>query len=126
MKFFLALSILWISFTADISEEIAACIRSGNARKLSVYFGSSVDLSLTGKEDMYSRAQAEQLMRGFFQKNPPLTFRLTHRPAGSGASQYGIGSYQSINSKQFRIYFVIRRVGNQQYLQQLSIEPEKP
>jgi hypothetical protein len=125
MKAILVIFLLSLTLSADISQEIAACIRTGNARELSKFFGSSVDLTIIGKEDMYSRAQAEQIMRGFFQKNPPVYFRLTHQPAGAAASQYGIGTYLSSGQKRFRIYFVIRRIGNQQILQQLSIEPEK-
>lgn len=125
MKAILATIFLCLALFVDISQEIATCIRTGNAKELAKHFGTNIDLTLAGKEDMYSKAQAEQIMRGFFQKNPPLQFRLTHQPAGSGASQYGIGTYQSTQHKQFRIYFVIRRIGNQEFLQQLSIEPEK-
>ena len=126
MKVILTILLLCLNLPADISQDVAACIRTGNAKDLSKYFGTSIDLTISGKEDMYSRAQAEQIMRGFFQKNPPLQFRLTHQPAGSGASQYGIGTYLSQHHKHFRIYFVIRRIGNQRFLQQLSIEPERP
>jgi hypothetical protein len=108
----------------DISSEIASAIRLGNARELSRYFSSNIDLTVSGKEEMYSKAQAEQVLRGFFAKNPPLSFTLKHRSATTAATQYGIGTYVSTSKHAFRIYFLIKRIGNQQFIQQLSIESE--
>lgn len=129
MKVFLAFVLVLLTAAgrppADIGNEIASCIRSGNARALSAYFGNSVDLTVLGKEEMYSKAQAEQVLRNFFLKYPPRSFTLKHHQPSPAASQYGIGSYVSRNNHTFRIYFLVRKIGNQSFIQQLSIEPQK-
>ena len=109
----------------DIGNEIVDSIRTGNARELSKWFNSNVDLTVLGKEEMYSKAQAEQILRDFFQKNPPKSFNLRHNSSNPSATQYGIGSYLSSNGALFRIYFLIRKIGNQSFIQQFSIEPEQ-
>lgn len=128
MKFFLAflLSItLGIKASAlDISADIAAAIRMGNARELAKHFSNNIDLTVSGKEEMYSKAQAEQVLRGFFLKHPPRTFVLKHKANNPAATQYGIGTYTALNGAHFRIYFLIKKIGNQSFIQQLSIEPE--
>jgi hypothetical protein len=108
----------------DIGNEIVDSIRTGNARKLSKWFSSNVDLTVLGKEEMYSKAQAEQILRDFFLKYPPKSFNLRHNSSNPSATQYGIGSYLSMNGSVFRIYFLIRKIGNQSFIQQFSIESE--
>lgn len=109
----------------DIGSEIASAIRIGSAKELAKFFNTNVDLSLLGKEDLYSRAQAEQLLHDFFVRNPPRNFQLIHQSASQSSSQYGIGRYESRNGAQFRIYFLIRRIGNQSFIQQFSIEKQQ-
>jgi len=111
-------------YPADIGNEIVVSVRSGNAKDLSKWFSSTVDLTVLGKEEMYSKAQAEQILRDFFLKNPPKSFRLKHSSSNPSSAQYGIGSYVSTNGSLFRIYFLIRKIGNQSFIQQFSIEPE--
>ena len=128
MKLFLAFFLTWTSGSSgshiDIGSEIAASIRAGNARELSLWFSNNVDLTVLGKEEMYSKAQAEQVLRDFFSKHPPKSFVLKHKSNNPTAAQYGIGSYVSTGNSRFRIYFLIKKIGNQSFIQQLSIEPE--
>jgi hypothetical protein len=128
MKFFLTLLFIiplhLCAAPSDISTDIAAAIRIGSARELSRFFGNSIDLTVGGKQEMYSKAQAEQVLRGFFAKHPPASFILRHKSGGTAANPYGIGTYVSIHKHKYRIYFLIRKIGNQQFIQQLSIEHE--
>jgi len=109
----------------DISGEIAAAIRGGKAQEVARWFSNNVDLTVLGKEEMYSKAQAEQVLRDFFIKYPPLSFELSHKANNPAAAQYGIGTYKSTNKSKFRVYYLIKKIGNQQFIQQLSIENER-
>jgi len=128
MKVFLAFFLTWAIGTSgsclDMGSEIAASIRAGNARELSQWFNNNVDLTVLGKEEMYSKGQAEQVLRDFFTRHPPKSFVLKHKSNNPTAAQYGIGSYLSTGNSRFRIYFLIKKIGNQSFIQQLSIEPE--
>jgi hypothetical protein len=124
LAFLLSFSLGVKAVPHDLSADIAAAIRMGNARELSKYFGANIDLTVSGKEEMYSKAQAEQVLRGFFAKNPPKSFVLKHKANNPTAAQYVIGSYISTSGNKFRIYFLIKKIGNQSFIQQLSIETE--
>jgi hypothetical protein len=111
-------------FAGDIGNDIAAAIRAGDARKLSGWFSNHVDLTVLGKEELYSKAQAEQILRDFFIKHPPRSFILKHHSSNPTTTQYGIGSYLSKSGDKYRIHFLIKKIGNQTFIQQFSIETE--
>ncbi|MBK9320723.1 MAG: DUF4783 domain-containing protein [Bacteroidetes bacterium] len=70
------LSILFLSVNIasaefDLLDDIANALRSGDAKSVSKYFGSSVDLTIITQEEVYSKVQAEQVLRDFFLKPAP-------------------------------------------------------
>ena len=109
---------------SDIGNDIAAAIKVGNAKQLAVWFSNHVDLTVLGKEELYSKAQAEQVLKDFFIKHPPKSFVLKHQSNNPASTQYGIGTYISSKSERFRIHFLIKKIGNQAFIQQFSIETE--
>jgi hypothetical protein len=124
MKLILAFIFSFSLHLSDITGEVSSALRQGNARELSKHFGNTIDLTVIGKQEMYSRAQAEQVLRGFFLKHPPRSFVLKSKSNGNTANPYGIGTYTSTTAQNFRVYFLIRKIGNQSFIQQLSIENE--
>jgi hypothetical protein len=110
----------------DIGDKAIAAIRAGNAKELSNYFHTTVDLTVLGKEGLYSKIQAEQILRDFFIRHPPVSYTPREKPSDKANSNYGIGIYQAKGIKNFKIYFLIRKIGNQSFIQQLTIEPENP
>jgi len=128
MKFLISMLIMFAVGrylpATDIGDDVVAAISVGNAHALVKWFSSNVDLTVLGKEEMYSKAQAEQILRDFFFKYPAKSFKLRHGSSKPSATQYGIGSYKSTNGHTFRIYFLIRKIGNQSFIQQFSVESE--
>ena len=54
----------------EVFNVIESAIASGNATTLSQYLGSSVELELPGEsEGMYSKQQAQMILKRFFEKN---------------------------------------------------------
>ncbi len=124
MKLILAFIFSFGLHLSDITGEVASALRQGNARDLAKHFGNTIDLTVSGKQEIYSKAQAEQVMRGFFLKQPPRGFILKSKSTGNTATPYGIGTYTSTTAQHFRVYFLIKKIGNQSFIQQLSIENE--
>jgi hypothetical protein len=52
----------------DLLDEIATSLRSGDARSVSRYFGNTIDLTIISQEEVYSKVQAEQILKDFFLK----------------------------------------------------------
>ena len=53
----------------DIVDNLPTLFKAGNSKELAKNFSSSVELSILGEEDVYSKAQAEQILRDFFTKH---------------------------------------------------------
>jgi hypothetical protein len=84
---------------------MVSAFKSGNAEKIASKFIDNVDLSIDGKEDLYSNHQSEQILKTFFLQHKPKDFKLIHK-GKSGQSEYFIGELSSdfvyrvtINSK---------------------------
>jgi hypothetical protein len=108
----------------DITKNIANAIRKGNATELAVYFNSSIDLTVPGKEGSFSKAQAEQIVKDFFTKNTPKSFEIKHQGTSADGSNYAIGSLVT-NKGNFRTYFLTKSISNKNYIQQLQFDNDK-
>jgi hypothetical protein len=109
---------------ADVFSDIATAIRSGNAKDVSRYFGTSVDLKTDNKSGVYSKNQAEMVLKDFLQANTIKSFDIIHRGATPDkASQYAIGTLVTSQGT-FRAYILLANVGGQLVIQELSFEKE--
>jgi hypothetical protein len=109
---------------ADITKNVADAIRKGNASELAVYFNSSIDLTVPGKEGSFSKAQAEQIVKEFFAKNSPISFEIKHKGTSSDGSNYAIGTLHTLKAN-FRCYFLIKTIANKSFIQQLQFDTDK-
>ena len=108
----------------DIYEDFGNAIRSGDAKQVAVYFGNTIDLTLLNQEDIYSKAQAEQILRDFFSKNSPKSFSIVHKGSSQEGTLYGIGTLTSSNAKTYRVSFYMKSVNGKSSLLELRIESE--
>lgn len=111
------------AFRIDVIDDVASAIRSGDPKNISRYFIESIDLKIIEKEDVYSKQQAEMILRDFFTKHPVKSFTIAHKSEPKNGSQYVIGTLETSNGK-FRTYFLIKPSGAQTLIQQFRIETE--
>ncbi|MBS1620086.1 MAG: DUF4783 domain-containing protein [Bacteroidetes bacterium] len=119
---FLIPIVLLSSFTPqnDI-EGVIGALRSGNAEELSKFFDDNVELTLPDKSDNYSKAQAVQILRDFFNINSVTSFEVKHK-GDNGSGQYCIGTLQT-KSGSFRTTVFMKLKGNKQVLKQIRFQP---
>ncbi len=123
-----AFSISALAFSIDVIDEIASAIRSGNPKNISKYFIENIDLKVIDQEDVYSKQQAEMILKDFFTKHPVKTYTIAHKSdpkynSPKYSSQYVIGTIETTNGK-FRTYFLIKTLGAETLIQQFRIETE--
>jgi len=117
------------SFTAsafpifDIPPKIFDAMKVGNATELAKHFNSSVELVILENEDVYSKQQAEQILKSFFEKNKVKSFTLLHQGGKEGA-QYAIGNLETVAGKVYRVYFLVKESGGKPLIHQMRIEEE--
>lgn len=111
------------AFTADINADIAAAFRSGEAKQVSKFFADNVDMVVLDKEEVYSRSQAELILKGFFTKYPPKSFNIVHNGVSKNGSKFAIGSLVTGNGN-FKVTFFVKKENTSYLIHQLRIEPE--
>ena len=111
------------AFKADVIDDIASAIRSGNPKNISNYFIENIDLKVIEQEDVYSKQQTEMILKDFFSKHAVKSYTVAHKSEPKAGSQYVIGTLETTNGK-FRTYFLIKTTGAQTLIQQFRIETE--
>ena len=132
MKPLLALLLLLLHFPsnnalqADIIDDLSAQFRSGNSKEIAKHFASSVELIVIDQEDVYSKAQSEQILKDFFIKNPPNKSTIIHRISSNPNYRYGILSLGTKAGK-FRVTITLKltKATNNFLINELRIEPDR-
>jgi hypothetical protein len=109
--------------TAGTIENIATAIQSGNAKELAKFFDNNVDITVYNKEEMYSKTQAEMVVRDFFSKNTPTSFKIIHKGTSNQGSEYAIGTLiTSVGS--FRTYIYVKQKSTGYTIQEIRFEKD--
>ena len=111
-------------FQGDIVDNLSVLFKSANSKEISKNFSSSIELTLNDQEDVYSKAQAEQILRDFFTKNPPANSTVVHLINTNPNYRFGILSLSTKNGK-FRVAISLKKAANAFLITELRIEPDK-
>ncbi|MBN1597913.1 MAG: DUF4783 domain-containing protein [Bacteroidales bacterium] len=109
-------------FCGDVPQGIISAFYTGNSSKLSEYFNQTIELTLFDKEEIYSKTQAEIIMRDFFTQNKPTQFKIIHQ-GGKEHTSYAIGNLICA-SKKFRVTLLLKTENSSVYIHQLRIEKD--
>lgn len=108
----------------DVLDEIANSLRSGDAKSVSRFFGNTIDLTISNQEEVYSKIQAEQILKDFFNKNRPRSFTIIHKGESKEGAKYAIGTYISANGISYRTYYYVKASGTSGVIQELRFMKE--
>ncbi len=117
---FVCFALAGASFIQEIPKEIPESFNKGNSRELARHFNNNIELFVLGNEDVYSKSQAEIILRDFFAANTPVKFELLHK-GGKESSLYAIGNLETIHGN-FRIYFLLKLKDEAYLIHLLRIE----
>lgn len=110
-----------ISFAQNnLPNNISNAIKNGNARELIKSFNVNVDLTILDKQDIYSKTQAELLLKDFFAKNIPSNFTIIHQGSKEDA-QYFVGKLTT-STGFYRLSILIKSQGKSALIHQFRIE----
>ena len=117
---FLATALL-SSFTYFLSiDEVVNGLKTGDAGQIARYFDNTVEISMPGKSNNYSKSQAEMVLKDFFSSNPVKNFEVMHKGENPG-SQYCIGTLVTKNGS-FRTTVFMKQKADKQLLQEIKFE----
>lgn len=107
---------------AQIPDDVVLSLKSGNAKVLAGYFNQNIELAILDDDNVYSKAQAEQIVGNFFTRYQPERFSVLHQRGKEGA-QYVIGNLVT-KQETFRVYFLLKTSGDKVIIHQLKIEKQ--
>jgi hypothetical protein len=100
----------------DINQTVGISLRSGDASQLSARFAKTIELIIDTENVEFQAVQAthaELILRTFFRKHPPHSFKFVHRGA-SDKLRYSTGVYET-DGQAFTVYVLMRQTSGQQY-----------
>ena len=104
----------------NLPGEIVQALRSGDSKVISKYFNSSVELIFSESQGVYGKAQAEQILKTFFNNNASANgeFTYTHlHDTNKDNAKYYIGELRT-GKGLYRVYIYMK----DQRIHQMRIE----
>lgn len=108
---------------AETINDIKEAIKAGSAKEISQYFHQTIDVTLEGDINNYSKTQAEYVLKEFFQKYTPSSFMIVHQGASKAGMPYAIGQYTS-GDNIFRVWIRIKKTDDSFLIHEISFIKE--
>ena len=102
-----------------IPPDIKKAMISGNSKQLATHFSQSVELLIKNTEDVYSKAQAELILKDFFKKNIPSEFEVEIEGESDGI-KYTIGNLNTSSGK-YKVYLAYQNIKGRATINRLNI-----
>ena len=112
------------TFQADIIDDLSSYFKSGNAKEIAKNFASTIELIIVDEEDVYSKAQGEQILKDFFTKNPPVKTSIFHKINTNPNYRFGVILY-STSKETYRVSITMKKINTNYSITELRIEPAK-
>lgn len=105
-----------------VKDQVVAALGAGDATAVARHMVANVDMALPSASDYYSKAQAEQILRKFFDEHPPKGLAIVHEGTNRSGDSYYIGNMPT-GKGDFRVTFFLKKAGQVFQVKQLRIEP---
>ena len=108
----------------DIIDNITHYFATGNSKELSVYFSSTVSLSILEDNNTYSKNQTEILLQNFFDKNNCRGAKIIHRMDTNVSNRYAVLEMFSSTQK-FRVSLSLKNFNSKFLITDIRIDKTK-
>jgi len=105
-----------------IHSGIVNAIAAANASQLSQFFDVAISLSIPDSEGTFSKKQATQLLKFFFDRNPVKEFVVEIEDKTDEDSSYLIGYYRTTEGKTYRTFVLIKKLTENELIRQIQLE----
>jgi hypothetical protein len=105
-------------------EAISTALSTGDVDALSKYFADNVEISIQDKEQVYPKAKAAEILKGFFEANKPKAFAQVHKgQSRENSDQYCIGNLTA-TAGTYRVYLYLKVNGSNISIQEMRFDKE--
>jgi len=107
-----------------VTDDIISAIKAGDAGRISAHFHTAIDLTVPGSAGIYSKNQAQQILKVFFKDHKVTSFEIKFKGNSKDGSNYAIGELKC-GLERFRVYFLVKPTNSVNLIHQLQIEKEE-
>lgn len=104
----------------DPIKKVSQSLKEGKASELATLFNPTVEMEILDEENVYSKAQAELLLKDFFAKNKPSSFKVNHQGT-KGSTSFAIGILVT-STENYRISVFLKSENDKMLIHQIRIE----
>jgi hypothetical protein len=105
-------------------EDVVNAIKNNRIEDLSKYFDNIVPVTINNTQTIYSRNQAEVVLKDFFDRNIPKDFLIMDNGSPNNTSKFIIGSLITPSGTKYNIYILMKQKDNNYLLQEIRINKE--
>jgi hypothetical protein len=103
----------------NIIDDISLGFANSDQQTIAKYIGNKVEINLFDLSSVYSKAQAEMVLKDFFDKYEVQSFQLFNKNnANGGPSKFAIGNLNTRNGN-FRIFFILKEQEGAYFIQEM-------
>jgi hypothetical protein len=121
---------IFLSFTAVAQqnrpplEDIVNAIKSNRTEELSKYFDNIVPVTINNNQTIYSRNQAEVVLKDFFERNLPKDFLVLDNGSPNSTTKFIIGNLITPSGLKYSVYILIKQKDSNYYFQEIRLNKE--
>lgn len=108
---------------ADSFDDVVNAIKTSNVKEISRFLNSNVELTINNNEGVYSKQQAEMMLKNFFSQHTFKSISIQHRGSSAQGAQYAIANYETTQGK-YRVYIFMKDGGNGLFVHEMRFEKE--
>jgi len=105
-------------------EDMVNAIRNDRVTDMVKYFDNFVPLTINNNQAIYSRNQAEVILKDFFDKNIPRDFQVMDNGSPDNTSKFIIGNYTATNGGKYNVYILMKLKDGNYMLQDFRLNIE--
>ncbi|TZF83734.1 DUF4783 domain-containing protein [Pedobacter sp. BS3] len=109
---------------ADITDDVNNLIRTANTKELAKYFAGNVEITILNDEDVYSKSQAEIILKDFFAKHLPQSLKVIHKLTSNPNYRFNVLSLNTSNGV-FRVSYSMKNFKGNFLITEIRIETNK-
>lgn len=105
-------------------EDVVGAIKNNRIEDMSKYFDNIVPVTINNTQTIYSRNQAEVVLKDFFDKNLAKDFLIMDNGSPNATSKFIIGTLLTPAGTKYNVYILIKQKDSNYYLQDIRLNKE--
>lgn len=104
-------------------NDMVNAVRYGRVADISRFLDNVVPITINNNQSIYSRTQAEMVLKDFFSKNTPSDFIVANTGAGGNNASFAIGDLITATGK-YSVYILLKQKDNSYMLQEIRFNKQ--